>query len=383
MFVGLFVFFGLAIMGVLILQFGQFENKLEEHYPLIVDFPDATGIRKGVPVRLGGADLGFVAEDPILKDDYSGLRLVLHIKSHRKIPKGSRFSIATAGLMGDTFVKISLPEEIPNEVYAANAELEGGSGSGLEALQGSAEDLIDRIAGTMSEISTTVESLDRLFKKIEQGVLADENVENIKLMLAELKESSANIKATTKKLEPVVDDAGDAMKSAKGAMAKMDETFASAKGTFASANETFEKANSALETIETTVAKAGPAMDNLDPTLEELRSVLVNANRTISKIESGDGVAAALISDSGLKEDLESFVEKLDKNGVLFYPREKKRKGLFSGNSNSASVPQEKPRAVPVESLPQNPGSIAVPRQQKFFPFSRLKKDQEKETNFK
>ena len=335
-FVGLFVFFGLAIMGVLILQFGRFQDKLRNHYPLKVEFPDASGIRKGVPVRLGGADIGYVENEPVLKDDFSGLLLDLKIYNDRKIPRDSKFTVGTNGLMGDTYVKVVLPEKHTGKYYDSGELIKGTTGGGLDVLQGSAEDLLQKVNGAIEDVQKTVSSLDTVFHKIENGVLDDENIKNIRVMLAELKESSENINNVSKKLDPLVVDAGETIKEAKSAVSKMD-------GTFASAKKTFDEATEAVQSIKSTVAKAEPALENLDPTLSELRAVLKNANRAIGKIENGEGVAAALISDSGLREDLESFVDKLDRHGVLFYPRDKKEKGKIFRARPTEAVAQDRP----------------------------------------
>ena len=43
----------------------------------------------------------------------------------------------------------------------------------------------------------------------------------------------------------------------------------------------------------------------------------------MSRLQKGDGLAAALLNDSDLKRDLESALDKLDRFGFLFYPRER------------------------------------------------------------
>ena len=57
-YVGLFVLLGLGLLGWLIFHFGDFRGSRSGGYPLIVEVRDATGIRKGVPVRLGGVEIG-------------------------------------------------------------------------------------------------------------------------------------------------------------------------------------------------------------------------------------------------------------------------------------------------------------------------------------
>ncbi len=299
-------------MGILVLQFGRLENKLTDQYTLKLDIPDASGIRKGVPVRLGGTDVGFVATEPALKDDYSGLRLELNIYAERKIPRGSEFTVGTTGLMGDTYIRINLPEKHSGEYFHPDELIAGSTGSDLNELQNNAESLLKEVSKAIGEVHKTVKTLDGLFLRIETGVLDDENLSNIKLILTELRESSININQATQKLDPLVSNTGKIIQDMQGAAGKVD-------GVLTSTEEAMQEITTAMRSVQTTITTA-------DPVLDELRVVLQQANNTLNKIENGNGLASALINDSELRRDVESLVDKLDRNGVLFYPREKKSK---------------------------------------------------------
>ncbi len=327
-FVGLFLFFGLVVMGILVLQYGRIQNKLKDHYTLQLDLPDASGIRKGVPVRLAGTDVGFVSEEPALKGDYSGLRLELKIFAERKIPRQSKFTIGINGLMGDTFVRIVLPEKHNGEYFKDGELIVGNPGSDLNEIQTNAETLLKEVNKAIGEIHSTVASLDSLFDKIETGVMDEENISNIKLTLTELKESSQNINEATQKLDPILSNTSQIIQDAQKATGKVDEVLTSTQATM-------EKITAAMESVQTTTA-------NADPVLAELRSVLKQTNRTINKIENGNGLAAALVNDSELRRDVESLVDKLDRNGVLFYPREKKTKPVKPATVKIAPETKEK-----------------------------------------
>lgn len=309
--VGLFVFFGLAIMGTLIVQFGRFSDRLRDKYDIEVVFPDASGIRAGSPVSLAGQKVGFVAVDPELNADFSGVSVIVSIYGDKRIPKGSDFSIGTSGLMGDTFIKISMPEEPKPDYLESGAKLKGGATTGLDALQDDAGVLLGEINIAVKEIQEAVQSLNRVFGKIENGMLSDENLENLKTSFAQLRETTENLNTSTKKLDPLMVDAKATVGEAKIAMTK--------------AGETFDKAKDVI-------GKAEPALAELEPTIAELKSTLKNANAAITKMTEGGGVTAALISDSGLRSDLESFLDKLERHGILGYPKEKK-----SSSSSSPS----------------------------------------------
>ena len=318
--VGLFVFFGLAIMGVLIVQFGRFSDRLRDKYEIQVVFPDASGIRAGSPVNLAGQKIGFVADEPLLNADFTGVTVVINIYGDKRIPKGSQFSIGTSGLMGDTYIKVEMPEDPKPDYIEPGGEVVGGAPSGLDSLQDDAGMLLAEINVAVKDIQQAVQSLNRVFEKIENGMLADENIENLKTTFAEMRETTENLNAASEKIDPIMADAKATIEEAKTAMTK--------------AGETFDKAKEVI-------AKAEPGMEEIEPTIAELRSTLKNANAAITKLTDGNGVTAALISDTSLRTDLKNFVDKLDRYGILGYPKEKK---TSSSSSSSAPGPRIGPR---------------------------------------
>ncbi|NNE93880.1 MAG: MCE family protein [Verrucomicrobiales bacterium] len=304
LYVGLFVFFGLAVMGLLIFQFGRFNDRVRGHYSMTVEFPDVGSLRPGVPITLGGRKIGFAKEGPFMKEDFSGLTMELAIYKDALIPKGSTFQVGTSGLMGDTFVEIKMPEKFDGTFYGEGDYIEGSTGSGLDDLQSDAGVLI-------AKITEAAEGLTRSLEKIENGVLQTENLENLKVTIVELRASSENIKSATEKLDPIVKDVQATVAEAKTAMEK--------------AGTTFDTATETLESVKGTVAKAEPALEKLEPAVDELKAALENANAAITEIRNGDGTAAALINDSNLRQDLVSFADKLEKYGILGYPKDKSK----------------------------------------------------------
>ncbi len=314
--VGLFVFFGLAIMGTLIVQFGRFSDRLQEKYRIEVTFPDASGIRVGSPVTLAGQKIGFVAVEPQLNLDFSGVTVQMDIYGDKRIPQGSKFSIGTSGLMGDTYIRITMPEDPKPEYLSDGAKVTGETGGGLESLQNDAGQVMADVRVAVQDIRDAIQSLDRVFKKVENGVLSDENIDNLKITVSEFRQTGENLSQATGKLDPLVEDVRGTVGEAKTAMTK--------------AGNTFDRAGEVI-------GKAEPAMEELEPTLLELRATIENANAAITRITEGDGVAAALISDSGIRRDLESFIDKLDRYGILGYPKNK------SGGSGEEAGAEEDP----------------------------------------
>ncbi|MGY8641584.1 MAG: MlaD family protein [Verrucomicrobiales bacterium] len=347
--VGLFVFFGLAIMGTLILQFGRFSDRVRGHYELTIELPNGGGLRALAPVKMGGEKVGYVSVGPTLKKDFSAVDIKLAIYQDQRIPLGSNFQIGTSGLMGDAFVEILIAEKFTGDFIPKESRIVGTKTADIAELQANAGVILEEVKVAVDEIQIAVKSLNRVFEKVEGDLLGDENVGNLKTTIAELKASSQNIRGATEKLDPVLEDIRLTVGEAKTAVTK--------------AGTTFDTATETLEGIQTTVSKADPAIEELKPTILELRDTIKTANETLEKIKGGNGVAGALISDSGMREDLESFVEKLEAYGILGYPKEKKPgSGIFSGGSSTSSSSksskaEEKPKRRPSSLTRRRPGS--------------------------
>ena len=135
---------GLAIMGALVIQFGRFSDRLRDTYYLYVTYQDAGDIARGSPVKLGGAKVGVVSDNPQLNSNYTGVTVPLEIHIDKKIPIGSKFAIASSGLMGDSYIRIQSPAEPTGEYFNPDTEIKGHAAGGLVKLQETAGELSDQ-----------------------------------------------------------------------------------------------------------------------------------------------------------------------------------------------------------------------------------------------
>jgi len=342
---GLFVIAGLTVLGWLVSQLGQYGKRQGGSYSLAIDVSDATGIREGVPVRVGGVDIGMVASDPELSDDFSGIEVVLSIDENRKIPAGSAVIVATSGLMGDSFIRIDPPANPTGVFLQPDDRIEAQSATSINDMTALAGETFTRIAAATEELQESLVRVDAVFEKIDESVLIAENTDNLRLLLSELRQSSELIHEAAGKIDPVLEETNSAML----------EVRAAAEGV----NETFNTLTDSAERFTGSLDLVDPVVIELDSTIDLLRDTLAEANSMINKIENGNGFASVLINDPELKNDLQSFVDKLEGNGVLFYPREN---GLFKKKDR-----EEQPRAAAKQIEPES-------KAEKKGPFSWLKK---------
>lgn len=309
---GLFVIIGLAVLGWLIFQFGEFGERKGDSYPVFLNVKNADGVREGVPVRFGGVEIGVVSAEPELSEDFSGVKIELAIDQGRKIPVGSIVKVGTSGLMGDSFIRIDPPESATGEFLKEGDHIEAEPTASLNDLASSAGETFEKIGKAVEEMQASLRNVDTVFAKLDQTVIDPENTENLRVLLSELRQSSELIHSAAKKFEPVLDDTATAMRDVSGAAT-------SADATFTTLTDGVDRFTGTLDAID-------PVAAELDSTLDQLRNTLVQANSLFSEIEHGDGLASVLIKDAGLKNDVQSFVDKIEDNGILFYPRDG---GLF------------------------------------------------------
>lgn len=323
-YVGAFVAAGMALLVWMIFEFGNFSRSSGGSYRIEVEVKDATGIRTGVPVRLGGLGIGRVASDPVFNEGFTSLTIELEIFAGQRIPSGSLFKIGTSGLMGDNFIRVIPPETPSTDFLTEGQRVIASPGGSLDELTGDATDALEGVTSAAAEVRTAADRLETLFKLLDERIITEENVSNVTVMLSELRASSEQIHAASKKLNPLLDEADNTLKEVRGA----------ASG----AKEALSGIDEGMTNFSDTLSKIDPVLTEFDQSLDELRSTLNSANRLINTIENGGGLASALIKDPELKQDLESLLDKLERNGILFYPKEG---GLLRRRDSSNDAPAE------------------------------------------
>ncbi|MDP4832478.1 MAG: outer membrane lipid asymmetry maintenance protein MlaD [Rickettsiaceae bacterium] len=81
-------------------------SKTRDGYSVVANFQDIDGISEGADVKLAGIKIGYV--DSVLLDSdtyYAGVRL--YIDKKIEIPEDSRAVVATSGLLGGKYIRIS------------------------------------------------------------------------------------------------------------------------------------------------------------------------------------------------------------------------------------------------------------------------------------
>jgi phospholipid/cholesterol/gamma-HCH transport system substrate-binding protein len=261
--VGVFVFFGLAMLGALVVQFGRLGEGFRTYYPITVRFTDASGLLKGSDVLLAGAKIGKVSGGPRMVREGQGVDVPLKIYDYIKVPEGSKFTVGSSGLLGDRFVNVVMPPGQPKSFLTANTHISGARETGIDDLTREGGALVNDLRGTVQKIDTTL-------NRLNQDTLSSTNMENLKSSMEHLNQASGALAESSKKLDGVIEQADSTMTSAK------------------------------------------KAADNL-------QNAIVDARRVLNSATNGKGLVAALLNDQQLASDLHALVTNLRAHGVLFY----------------------------------------------------------------
>jgi phospholipid/cholesterol/gamma-HCH transport system substrate-binding protein len=330
--VGMFLLAGLIFGGLVVIKFGKFRDYFQGSYTKKVQFADATGIRIGSPVLLGGQRVGKVKTEPVLNPPtFESVTVELEIFSSFPVPEKVSYQIATSGLLGDGYIAIRPGTTAPQTLMQAD---------GTEVLLGTKDDVIGELTATAKSISgdadkvlkdvdDAAKELKDALHRINTGALADQTLEDFR-------KGMHSMESALKKVdEQVVGETNT--KALEQALKDVAEVSASLKRTAAS--------------IETSSAKIGPLLDKLDPVATNVNKASVTLDDTLKTFKAGadnfssltrtmakgEGLFPALFTDARLREDFKQLISNLKRNGVIFY----------RDNAEKAKAEEEAKRRAP------------------------------------
>ncbi|MEO1856251.1 MAG: hypothetical protein ABGY95_02645, partial [Rubritalea sp.] len=237
-----------------------------------------------------------------------------------KIYSDSKFMVQSVSLLGDKMIVVVPPEiREPGDILEDGSEVIGGGAGGLDALQSDAESVARDARKLMKDARTSLLKFDSALddiravsgrlsdtlEKVNNGVLGDDNLENIKQSIANLEAATTSFKDLGEGLEPSVEEVHEAIVSVKKAANAAEQTF---------------------DVVKAEVAEFGPAIKELPSTISEFRiaaskisKFVDTADATLNGLSIGDGLLGTLVADEEVSEDTKTFIKNLKRHGVLGY----------------------------------------------------------------
>ena len=268
---------------------------------------------------LGGQRIGKVPRSPVLNDKFNGVIIPLEIYHDIKIPKDAKFSIGTAGLLGDSFIEIRPTGAHTTEYIAPGTHLgedNVSQKSGMSALADTASDLSKKVDETLADIKSAIGDLRVSFDRVNNGALSKQSMEDLKSTIAHLNSVMARLDEKTFN----------------------DDTSKDVKSAVTSFREAADSLNNSVKKLEPAVAKADSVMTKLDSAAGKVDAVMTSTNTAVNSANTavqdfdkvakilgkgkGDGLLPALLNDGDLKTEFQMLISNLRKHGVLWYSDE-------------------------------------------------------------
>ena len=312
---GLFVLIGLLLLGVLIVEFGRFGDRLSNHYSLFIEFSDTAGIIKGSDVRLRGAKIGRVATQPeLITDTLAGsvVRMEISIHNDIQIPHGSIIKIGSSGIMGDTFVQIVPPEKETGVFYKDGDTITGEGAGGFDAIRTDAETIAReaslrlkqaeetfiKMDAALLEIRAVGQNLNITIQKVNTHFLSPENLDHFSQAMANFEAASENINTASEELKPTVKEA---------------------QATLASIRKAADSADTLIANAQQEMKHIEPALRDVPKAVRSITRAAEKAEDTMDALQNKDSLAGTLAYDTDTGTNAKDFMRNLKRYGILRY----------------------------------------------------------------
>ena len=288
--VGAFTVGGLMLLGGATAGLGDFHFGGSDDYTLYAGFKQVVGLQQQSDVRLSGVLIGKVTK---IANEGTGVTVTMEVESDVKIPKQSKVSIASSGVMGEKF--INFQPKVDNGEYLKNGDyLYGADEAGMDAM-------FDGLTKVMNQV-------EELLQDVHE-IIGDENFKtSVVDMSKNMKEASANVNNMTGTFANIAANneamINDMVLQMNGAVAGMNRAMANVEhmtaniDKFAGDPQTVEELKFTLDNIAKTSSNVANMADNMnkfagDPkvaedlkaTVSNARSITERADKILGKVE--------------------------------------------------------------------------------------------------
>ena len=290
--VGLTVVAGSIVLAVLILLMTSTGGLFTKKILLKSYFDNASGIQPGAVVRLQGVDIGSVTAvqvvpDPAHRATPVEITMKVSTKYHRSIRKDSLTTLATAGVLGATYIDI-------DSAFAKGPQAEDG-----DVLQTretpQIEDVVRASQSTLQNLDALEKRVDRILAYVESGqgsfgkLIYDPALYN-------------RLNSTVEQFQGLVADVANG-KGSIGKAIVSDELYRNA-------NDVIVKANGLIDDLNAGKGTAGKLLK--DPTLyNNANDTIANVKKLTDDVNAGKGALGTIAHDQEFADKMKNTVTKL------------------------------------------------------------------------
>jgi len=280
--VGLFVFMGLALLAVLLIQFSKGTSLFHGTYELRLHASNVGGLQPRAKVLLAGVQVGSVS-DIKLTDDGRSVNILLKIYKNFKIYGDARFVIEQSGFLGDQFVAI-VPTANQAPFLTNNAEVECQEPFNLQEVARSAAGFIKRIDETAQKVDASIADLRRV-------VLNVNTLTNFTVAVNNLRVVSEQAMGTMNDINAIITTNGSQV-----SLAVSNVVFFS--------QELTRMADSADSLLATNTPEITASVNNIKSSTDTLKKIM-------DDLQSGRGLAGTMLQNEQLATNVQAIANNL------------------------------------------------------------------------
>lgn len=302
--VGLFVAIGLVLLVLLMMSFSKGLTILTPSYELFLRAVSVGGLKDRAAVLMSGVTIGNVATADIPSDG-KGVIMKLKIQAKYKIHGDARFVIEQIGFLGDQYIAI-YPTKNEKPILPGGAEVVCEEPLNLQ-------EIIRSAGGLIEGVNQTVKTINEMFGRLDKTVFAESNLTNVTAMVGNLKLVSDKALKMVDGISRLVDTNSPPLARAVTNLVIFSEEL----------DKLAVEMQQAVATNKVELTAAAKNLQSMTRILEKL----------LKDVDSGHGLAGALIRDENLRIDLRHVVanfsnlsSNLNKYGLLYKPKQPKKR---------------------------------------------------------
>jgi ABC-type transporter Mla subunit MlaD len=280
--VGLFVFIGLALLAVLLIQFSKGTSMFHGTYELRLHASNVGGLKQRAAVLLAGVQVGSVS-DIQLADDSKSVTILLKIYKNFKIYSDSRFVIEQSGFLGDQYVSvITVSNQLPRLENGADVDCQEPF---------NLQEVARGAAGFITRIDDTAQKLDASVTDLRRVVLNENTLTNFAITMNNMRTVSEQAMGTMSDINDIIATNGSQVSLAVSNVLYFSQ-------------ELTRMANSIDGLLATNTPEITASVKNIKSSTDAL-------DKLMDDLQSGRGLAGTLLQNEQLAANVQAIANNL------------------------------------------------------------------------
>jgi phospholipid/cholesterol/gamma-HCH transport system substrate-binding protein len=280
--VGVFVFIGLVVLAVLMLNFNKGTTPFRKTRTIYLHAPNVGGLKLRASVQVSGVQIGTVSEVKLAPNGKS-VTLKLSIVDPQPIYSDAEFVIQQAGILGDHYVAIK-PRENKGEPLPDGADAYAVAPFDLQEVARSAAGFIQRIDETAQRLNAAIDDVRRL-------ALNENTLSNLSVSVGNMREASERALTTLDSFKLLIVTNAPAVEQSASNIVVFSENLKHFSG-------------SLNDVLETNRDELNVAVKNFEAATAALKTIMED-------VQAGKGTAGTLLHNEEVAANVASIADNL------------------------------------------------------------------------